>query len=302
MANERNEIDLPLELLRPHPRNAEVYRQRSQAEIMDLAADMTRNGQLEAVEVVPDGSGYLTVSGHGRWQAAQFLGWPTLRCWVRDDLAEAGPEAVEIRLIEANLYRRQLSRLDLVRSYRELKRLARNKRGKRVSEEQAKGDLRDLIGKRFNPPVSGRTLDRWLQVLDLPMPVQEAVEHGEVKLTDAVKLAGLNGTVKEKIAKELAEGKPACVVLSRHLDKAVGGNGSDAELAADLAASRALDRLLKALVRGLEDLGPRVNDLRRIAIGDEVETLKKGKQMIGAVIARIEENRKREAEGMDEEE
>src|SRR5262249_14437490 len=193
-------VDLPLESLKPHPRNAALYRPRTPQEIEDLAQDMARNGQIEPVEVLPDGT---MISGNGRWEAAMKLGWKTIRCWVRHDLAQAGAAAVEQRLIEANLCRRHLSRLDLVRSFEALLRVARNGRGRSRSDAEVRGDLRDLIARRFKPPVSGRTLDRWLQVLHMPLPIQDAVDSGRMKLTDALRVAALDPRVQAQVAGEI---------------------------------------------------------------------------------------------------
>jgi ParB-like chromosome segregation protein Spo0J len=271
-------VDVPLERLKPHPRNAVLYKSRTPTEIEDLAADMAANGQTEAVEVTP---AMIIISGHARWEAAKKLGWKTLRCWVRADLAEAGPEAVEARVIEANLYRRQLTRLDLVRSYRELKRLTKNRWGQSRSEGQVKGDLRDVIARRFSPPVSGRTLDRWLQLLDLPMSIQEAVDAGSLKLTEAVKVAALEADAQAQVAKEISKGVPIKEVLAHRLYRTP---------TEELTASKALERLLRALVRAQEELGDRVEEIRRIGFSSELEQLRDGKHLINEIIAKIKRN------------
>src|SRR5436309_15808008 len=99
-------VEIPLGQLKPHPRNKELYQPRTRSQLEELAQDMAKNGLTEPIEVLPDGT---IISGHGRVDAAKLLGWKTVRCWVRRDLEEAGPEAVEARLIETNLHRRQLS-------------------------------------------------------------------------------------------------------------------------------------------------------------------------------------------------
>src|SRR5947209_8479888 len=97
-------IDLPVAKLKPHPLQKEIYGARAEWQIRELADSMAKNGQEEALEVLPDRT---IISGNGRVEAAKLLDWKTVRCWVRRDLEEAGPEAVEARLIEANLHRRQ---------------------------------------------------------------------------------------------------------------------------------------------------------------------------------------------------
>src|SRR5438105_322733 len=84
-------IDLPHDCLKPHTRQRELFPRRPDWQLQELADDMAKNGQLEDIEVLPDRT---VVSGHGRVEAATGLGWKTVRCWVRYDLAEAGPEAI----------------------------------------------------------------------------------------------------------------------------------------------------------------------------------------------------------------
>jgi len=74
---------------------------------------MDEEGQIEPIEITP---GYLVICGHLRIEAAKRLGWTEISAWIRRDLAEAGDEAVEKRLIEGNLVRRQLTDLDCARA------------------------------------------------------------------------------------------------------------------------------------------------------------------------------------------
>src|SRR4051794_21722980 len=95
-------VDIPVAQLKPHPLQKEIYGERADWQIQELADSMADHGQDEPVEVLPDNT---IVSGYGRVDAAKRLGWKTIRCWVRRDLEETGPEAVEARLIAANLHR-----------------------------------------------------------------------------------------------------------------------------------------------------------------------------------------------------
>src|SRR5262245_26930321 len=90
-------VELPISALRPHPRQGELYHPRSAQEIEELAVLM-KDGLTEEVEITPD---KVIIAGHGRVAAARTLRWKTIRCWVRRDLAEAGEEAVERRVIES---------------------------------------------------------------------------------------------------------------------------------------------------------------------------------------------------------
>jgi ParB-like chromosome segregation protein Spo0J len=283
---EKEIVDMPVAKLKPHPLQAKIYRGRADWEVEELARNMSDHGQDEPVEVTPD---LHIISGHGRVEAAKRLGWTTVRCWVRRDLEEAGREAVEARLIEANLVRRQLSKFDMARSYLHLKKMARDKRGNLLREDKVKGDMRDLLGKRFG--ASGRTLDRWLKVLELPLLLQQAVDEGTLKLTEAVKVAGLDKKAQQQIAKDVGAGMPATAAIARHLDPATYGHATAAQVTDGVAAGRALDRLLEALERAREELAPRVAQLMRFdAFGTVLPDLLEAKKLIGALIARIKQN------------
>ena len=101
-------VDLPVDNLKPHSLHAEFFIPWTHQEVEDLASQLSNDGQLEPIEVTPDN---IIISGTCRWLAAKFLGWQTIRCWLREDLAAAGPAAVEARFIEANLRRRHLTNL-----------------------------------------------------------------------------------------------------------------------------------------------------------------------------------------------
>src|SRR5947209_18833345 len=96
--------------------------------------------------------------------------WDEIAVWVNDDLAAQGDLAVEQRLIEDNLARRNLDRLDQVRCYRRLVEMATTTPDEMRRSHQL-GRVRDVVGARLG--ISGRTLDRYLRLLDTPREVQD---------------------------------------------------------------------------------------------------------------------------------
>src|SRR5438445_9711668 len=101
--------------LKPHPLQAQFFADLPMQKLRDLTEDMKERGQKEPLELLPDGT---IVCGHQRAKAAEtVLGWDEIDAWVNHDLADQGDLAVEQRLIEDNLARRQLDRLDQVRCY-----------------------------------------------------------------------------------------------------------------------------------------------------------------------------------------
>jgi ParB family transcriptional regulator, chromosome partitioning protein len=264
-------VDIPLHKLKPHPRNPELYAKRSRWQIEELAQDMDQNGQTEAVEVTSD---LTIISGHGRLEAAKLLGWKKIRCWIRDDLDTS--DAIELRLVEANLHRRQLSRLDMVRSYRHIKQLAKNQRGRSPSKDKIKGDLRDILAKRFG--LSGRTLDRWLQVLELPMPIQEAVSQDKLPLTLAVKVAVMSTKIQAQIAERIKAGENPTEVVQGCLPSKNAKQGT------------AMNHLLRALAKGRAELEHRIHEVEGGLFGNALEELRKSKVFLGRLIAQLERN------------
>ena len=79
----RGEIrDVAIADLSRHPQN---YRQHPEAQLDRIAESLRRNGQRKAV-VVQAGTMRI-IAGHGVVEAAQSLGWDTIRCdvWNCDD-------------------------------------------------------------------------------------------------------------------------------------------------------------------------------------------------------------------------
>jgi ParB-like chromosome segregation protein Spo0J len=275
---------LPPGRLQDHPLNSELYRPRTKCEIEEIARHLDAGEHYEPVEVTPD---FVIISGHGRCAAASLLKWKTIRCWIRRDLAKAGPDAVKQRLIEANLHRRQLSRLDMVRSYEALKRLGKGRAGQGAGAGAVKGDLRDILAKRFK--LSGRSLDRWLQVLKLPIELQAAVDDGALKLTVAVQAAAEPKAKLDKAAEEVRKGTSAREAVARCLGKKAERRASP---------RTAFERLLRGLSQAQLDLAGRLAEVREGRTGDPVKQLRAGIQLFSGLIRHFEELRRRHAEAL----
>ncbi|MHC4401375.1 MAG: ParB/RepB/Spo0J family partition protein, partial [Planctomycetota bacterium] len=164
-----------------------------------------------AVEILPDGT---IIAGHQRVRAATKLGWTEIRCWVRNDLAEAGDEAIEVRLIQDNVNRRQLGLIGQIRCYARLKELLQ---GGRAAHSVPAGDARDQLAQRFRK--SGRTLDRLARILKTPPEVQQAVDAGRLQVVAASKVAGLDDGVQKKIARRIRSGEDPNQVVNEALGK-----------------------------------------------------------------------------------
>jgi ParB-like chromosome segregation protein Spo0J len=253
--------------LKPHPANA-VFGDLPDGELKELADDLARRGQQHAIDILPDGT---VVAGHQRWLAAKLLGWETMRCRVRYDLARAGDEAVEEYLLRDNFNRRQLTPLAAARVYRRLKALAK-KTGRKI-----KGDVRDFISRRFGK--SGRTLDRWARLLDAPIDVQNAVSDGKLKLLDGCRVVELPEEVQANIAEKIRQGADPSKVIQSYL----GRNKSLSDNVGTL-----LRRLLRDLTRHSAALSNRVDEIEAYQWVDSLTTLEDGRELIERLCARIE--------------
>jgi hypothetical protein len=264
-------VDVPIKKLKPHPLQATLYRPRSEAEILELAADMNVNGLLEDVEITSD---FEIISGNTRTQAAAHLGWKTIRCWIRADLADE--DAIAQRLIETNLHRRQMSVMEMVRSYRHLLSIRSRVTGRRRSANRDRRDLRDKIAERFG--YSGRTLSRWMQISELPLRIQAAVEADQVPMTVAVKVATMDRATVNTIVERLENGEGPVEVINEYVHRQ--------HRQAD--SSAALGRVLKALQRGQFELAGRVKTIAGPAYDDTIRDLHQGRDLVDELIAHLQ--------------
>ena len=234
-----------LSTLKPHPKQSTLFADAPPHEIEELAADIKLNGQLTPIEILRDGT---IITGHKRVAAARFLGWTELDVWVRDDLEAEGAVAVERRLIDDNLNRRQLGPLGMARCYKHLKLLGRPIYGAGLASYE-NTELRDQIGKRLG--VSGRTLDRYLRILDeTPQEVQDAVAANKLPLTLAEKVAGLTQAQREQVAAEIQAGGDPRAVVCKFVVKANGRHKNAAD---------AFGAFLRNLERGVADVENRLD-------------------------------------------
>ena len=268
-------VHRPLDSLKLHPAHA-LFPELPEHEFQALAADIDANGLLDPVEILPDGT---LLAGRERRRAVRLLGGKTIACWLRKDLAEAGPDAIERRVIESNLDRRQLSRLDQARCFRRLRELARGELGAR----KVQGDLRDFLAKRFG--MSGRNMVRYEHVLDTPIEVQTAVESERLKLVDGEKVAGLPADDQERIAEALRRGQDPRKVVREAVKRRRPEDGEP-------CLSTVVARLARAIEAADRDLP---GCLRREPLGDlrpRLPALLNGRTLLETLIRVIEKHAK----------
>ena len=169
-----------------------------------MKAKCIKKGLNIPIEITVDD---VVIDGHQRLREAKELGWEKIEVWVRDDLEDE--RAINQRHIEANLERRQLTKLEQARLIKAMYDLERRERPRRRADQP--GDIRDRIAKRFG--IDGRTAERWMNLLDTPPAIQEAVSQDKLTMTLAEKVSHLTNDLKQLVADRIEGGEPVVQVV-----------------------------------------------------------------------------------------
>ncbi len=196
--------------LTSHPQQGQIYADLSDREFQSLKDDIAKHGLRQPVEITTAG---MIVDGHHRVRALRELGFEEVDAIICEEMTD---EAIEERFVNANLLRRQL---DPITKARAIKRLAEIERRRSGANQDADhdGDLRDRIAKRMGGKVSGRTVDRLLQLLRLPLAVCQAVSANELPMTTALKVEKLSPAIQQTISARITSGEPARHVVAEYL-------------------------------------------------------------------------------------
>lgn len=164
-------VELALDRLSPNPRQPRA--QMSGDRLEELTLSIETHGVLQPIIVRPVGDDYEIVAGERRWRAAQRAGLAAVPCMVQDVSDE---DSLQIALIE-NLQREDLNPVEAARGYRHLI----QEFG--LSQEQ----LAQAIGK------SRSAIANTMRLLDLPQPLLQAIQSGEISEGHGRALLGLSG-------------------------------------------------------------------------------------------------------------
>jgi ParB family chromosome partitioning protein len=142
-----------------------------------LAQSLRTRGQLQPIRVRWDeGRGaYIIVCGERRWRAAKQAGLSTLSCVIMERPAGPG-ELLALQLIE-NALREDLSAMEQARAYKALIEL-NGWSARHLAAELA---------------VNPATVTRALALLELPAPIQDQVEQGNLAPGTAYEVSKLDG-------------------------------------------------------------------------------------------------------------
>ncbi|HMQ34587.1 MAG TPA: ParB/RepB/Spo0J family partition protein [Chloroflexaceae bacterium] len=144
-------------------------------DVAGLAATIAERGLLQPLGVVAAGGGrYRVVYGGRRRAAAVQLGLERVPCIVLDG---DDPDLLLRQLIE-NVQRQDLNDVEQGRAYARLRARLVEERGK-----LPEGELDDAVGEAVG--LTGRTVRRYLGLLELPDEVQQMIRRGELNVTQA---------------------------------------------------------------------------------------------------------------------
>jgi ParB family chromosome partitioning protein len=180
---------LPLAEIRPNP--YQPRREFDEAELAELQASLKASGLLQPVTVRRAlAGGYELISGERRYRAAARLGWSDIPAIIRD---VDDRTLLTLALVE-NLQRADLNAVEEARGYR------------RLAEEFGftHAQIAQAIGKDRTSVTS------LLRILQLPVPVLEIVEKGQLSAGHARALVSLEdgrralALANEAVARQLS--------------------------------------------------------------------------------------------------
>lgn len=194
--------------LKPHPRQDEFFSPLSSSELFLLAQSIERLGLQHPVHILPDGT---ILAGHQRVAAVKSLEWQEIDVIVRHDLV-AHDTAAALFVIADNTHRRQMGPLELAFAYRALQEIERQDPSKR-SCGGIRVDLRDRVAIHFKK--SGRQLDRYVRLLELPAAVRGAISRRQLPVSTAEKLFLLSEDDRQLVAAQIDRGRDPKPIIGR---------------------------------------------------------------------------------------
>lgn len=234
-------VEIPVTRIAPNPRQPRG--EFADAELDELAASLTQHGVLQPLLVVRrplepgEPEQFELVAGERRWRAAQRAGLSTVPCIVHDDLTER--ERLELALVE-NLQRKDLNPIEEGKAYLRL--------------HTEFGLTHEAIAQRVGK--SRPAVSNAIRLLDLPLPMQEAMAQRKINYGQGRALLAVHDLVQQQlIFEKMLKGEISAKALERmHRGRKPrrAFKDSDPEL---LRHERELAKVLGAPVR-IKPLGP----------------------------------------------
>lgn len=242
----------------PHPDQGNSFKRHGAFEREELKKDIRANGVNYPPEVMPpkNASGlpaYTLVKGHTRVEIWGEMGHSTMEVMVRYDLIDATPATVKKMFLTDNGARRQQSRFDQARYAIELYQVEREEAGKLPANDPlGREDLCAQLGRIMG--VSGKTFQRYRNILRASAEVQDAFEKNVIKLVDAARVVTLPKADQERLAGRLRAGDDPKAVFAAFFPPKGHGHVKPADAVA--AFARSLDAARADLAGRLADVKP----------------------------------------------
>lgn len=207
----------------------------SPGDIDGLAATIREQGLLQPLGVVPAGNGrYRMVYGNRRREAALKLGLDKVPCILLED---DDPRTLLQQLTE-NVQRQDLNDLEKAKAFSRLRETLQER-----GETTGDGELDEAVGRAVG--LTGRTVRRYLGLLDLSEEIHDMLRTGELSVTQAQHLRRIpNQRTQLELARAAVEEGMSAAELSR--------------LSSYFAANPnlSIDAALEALHQGIEAREP----------------------------------------------
>jgi hypothetical protein len=196
--------------LRPHPLQATFFRDMDPDAFARLAVDIDEKGIQNPLLLMADGT--TVVCGHQRLRAALDVELKYVPCIVRSDLTEPDdPEVIKL-LVRDNLHRRHLSTLQQAKCAIELAKME-CKRQRKTNEREITRRIEDAVVTQLHGDCEDAKLrknrcknaQRYINVANTPLSIQEAFDRELLRLVDAAAVAGLESRAQENLGKAVAE-------------------------------------------------------------------------------------------------
>ncbi|HWQ15018.1 MAG TPA: ParB/RepB/Spo0J family partition protein [Roseiflexaceae bacterium] len=177
-------------------------------DVEGLAATIADHGLLQPLGVVEAGRGrYRVVYGNRRRVAALRLGLERVPCILLD----ADDPRTLVQQLTENLQRRDLNDLEQAQAFARLRDQLANGR---TPGDDSEGALDEAVGRTVG--LSGRTVRRYLGLLDLPEEIQAFIRRGELNVTQAQHLRRIpNRRTQIELAKAAVDEGMSAAELSR---------------------------------------------------------------------------------------
>ena len=170
---------LPLPIIKTAQVQTRNYDSLSQKQSIDeLSLSIRKHGLLQPIIVRPINQGFEIVAGHRRFQACKLLRWKTIPAMVKD---VSDKDAFEIQLVE-NIQRNSLDPIEEAQAF------------KVYVTDYGWGGVTHLANTIMK---SEQYVSSRLQLLELPQKVIDRIKSGELKVSHAFELLGLEHESRE---------------------------------------------------------------------------------------------------------